>query len=529
MKKILIISTILIGFLTQSCSKFLNTEPEDFIAPETYYKTESDLNTALTGVYDILGASGLYRRNLSFELSITTDEGFNRASTGVLPCFYNHDAADPIVLACWTSCYQGIERANLLLANIDKADASQASKEVIRGQALFLRAYYYFILVTNWGDVPLKLAPAGSLSEIATKKSPAAEIYNQIVADMTTAEGLVKDITEYNFGGRISKSAVRGMLAKVCLHAAGRLNDPSKYELSLQWSDKLIKSNLHSLNPDYKQIFINYLEDKYDVKESIWEAEFSGNNVGTSVNEAENYVSAFGVNNADLNPVGFMQGLVLSTAKFYDAFSSSDLRRDWIISTYTYVSNRGTTTSAYPSNNKWRYIAKYRRDYQTLTPKAQYLGSTNFPLLRYADVLLMYAEASNEVNGGPNQEALESINKVRRRAVGTEVNTPNVSVDVPAGTSKADFLTLVRNERFKELAFEGIRKMDLMRWGIFLQVMADEVTDVNQNGVTSGAAWPGKVIVASRFSAASERHLLLPIPQSELSLNKDFGGQNPNW
>lgn len=521
------------ALLASSCSKFLDIHQEDFISPETYYNTETELNTALAGVYDILGTSGLYRRNLVFELALASDEGFNRSSTGVMPCFYNHDASDPIVLACWTSCYQGIERANLLLANMDKANVPAAAKDAIRGQAIFLRAYFYFILVSNWGEVPLKLKPAGSISEIAHKKSSLKEVYDQIIADMTTAEPLVKEITEYNFGGRVSKSAVQGILAKVCLHAAGRLNDASKdqlYQLSLDWSDKLIKTNKHSLNPDYKQVFINYLQDKYDIRESIWEVEFAGNNIGTTYNETENYVSAFGPLNNDVSPVGFMQGLVLSTNKLYRAFANNDLRRDWIISPYTYVSNRGTTTSNYAASNTWRYMAKYRRDFQNQTQKAQYLGSTNFPLLRYADVLLMYAEASNYLKKFPDADALEAINKVKRRAIGADANTINAAVDLPLGTSEGDFFTAIKNERFKELAFESIRKQDLIRWGIFTQTMTDMIVDVNTNGVTSGPAWPGKAIVEKNYTnGQAAKHLLLPIPQLELTLNNAFGGQNKDW
>lgn len=528
MKKILIIFSILFSGTFTSCEKFITTLPQDFISPETYYRTETELNTALVGVYDILGQRGVYGRNLILELGLATDEGFCRASTGVLPYFYNNDASDANVANSWTSLYQGIERANLLLKNIDKADASQEAKDVIRGQALFLRSYFYFILVTNWGDVPLKLQPSGSLSEISIKKTPAKDIYEKIITDMTTAEALVMGIAESG-SGRVSKSAIQGILAKVCLHAAGRVNDPANYALSLQWSEKLINTNIHYLNADYTQVFINYLQDKYDIHESIWEVEFSGNGIGTTYNETENFVSAFGILNSDENPVGYSYGLILSTAKFYNAYSATDKRRDWNISPFTYTGNKGVAKTNYPTTNKWRYIGKYRRELQLLSPKNKNFGPTNFPLLRYADVLLMYAEASNIVNGGPNIAAYKAINQVRRRALGLDINTANPLADLSANLNDVDFLIALKNERFKELAFEGIRKLDLIRWDDFLKVMQDEIADVNTNGITSGPAWPGKAIVARTFENVAERHLLLPIPQIELSLNSGFGGQNFGW
>ncbi len=529
MKRNIILVLVLFAIANTSCKKYLNTLPTDFISPETFYRNETELNAALMAVYDVLGNRGLYGRNLQLELGLATDEGFCRASTGVLPYFYNHDASDANISACWNALYQGIERANLLLANIDKASGTAAAKDVIRGQALFLRAYYYFILTTNWGDVPVKLKPAGSLSETATPRTPAKDMYAMIIKDMTTAEGLVKGITDIGFGGLVSKSAVQGILAKVCLHAAGRTNDNTKYALALKWSEKVITSGLHSLNADYKQVFINYLQDKYDTKESIWEVEFSGNNIGTTFNETENYASAFGVLNTDESPVGYSYALILSTNKFYNTFSPVDKRRDWIISNYTYSGNRGTVTAAYPATNKWRYIAKYRRDFQLLTPKDKNYGPTNFPLLRYADVLLMYAEASNYVNHAPNADAYRAINQVRRRGAGLDVNVANATADLPAGLNEANFLAALKDERLRELAFEGIRKLDLIRWGTFLDVMKEEINDVNVNGVASGPAWPGKAIVAKYYENVSQRHLLLPIPQSEISLNGAIGGQNPLW
>jgi starch-binding outer membrane protein, SusD/RagB family len=527
MKKIayLLLITILVG--TSSCQKYLDTKPQDFIAPQTYYTTDAQLTAALMAVYDVMGQNGGYGRNLAVELALASDEGFCRSSTGVLPYFYNSSASDANVLAPWQAMYTGIERANLLLQNLNNGSATQATKDEIKGEALFLRAYYYFVLVSYWGDVPLKLLPSGSLSDVNIARTPAKDVYAQIVKDMTTSEPLVNDIATWGFGGRVSKSAVRGILARVCLSAAGRLNDATYYPLALNWASKVINSGTHSLNTDYTQVFINYLQDKYDIKESIWEVEFFGNGIGTNYNESGAFETVFGVTNTDTDPAGWSYGLILNTAKLYNSYKTGDVRRDWTISPWTYSGNKGTVHTNYAATNPWRYIGKYRRELELVTPHNKNTGPCNFPLLRYSDVLLMFAEAENQVNG-PTAAAYNAINQVRRRAYGKPLTAADVTVDVTAGLNKDDFFTAIKDERFRELAFEGVRKLDLMRWGTFLQAMKDEQADLTANGSLASSAWPGTAIIMQTYTNATSRDLLQPIPTVEMSLNQSMK-QNPNW
>lgn len=527
MKKTIFLLLTIIAVSQISCNKYLDTVPQDFIAPQTYYTTEAQLTAALMGVYDVLGQNGGYGRNLAVELPLANDEGFCRASTGVLPYFYNAGPSDNNYLAAWQNLYTGIERANLLLQNMDNGTVAQATKDEIRGEALFLRAYYYFVLVSYWGDVPLKLSPSASLNDVDIARTPAKEVYVQIIKDMTASEPLVNDIATWGFGGRVSKSAVRGILARVCLSAAGRLNDPTYYAQALSWANKVINSGLHNLNSDYTQVFTNYLQDKYDIKESIWEVEFFGNGIGTSYNESGAFESVFGATNTDNDPAGYSYGLILSTAKLYNSYKTGDTRRDWTISPWTYSGNKGSVHTNYGSTNPWRYIGKYRRELELVTPHNKNTGPCNFPLLRYSDVLLMFAEAENQVNG-PTAAAYNAVNQVRRRAYGKPLGTADATVDVAAGLLKDDFFTAVKDERFRELAFEGIRKLDLLRWGTFLQAMKDEQTDVTTNGGLASSAWPTTPIVLQTFTNVSSRDLFLPIPTVEMSLNH-LMIQNPNW
>src|SRR5690606_12623011 len=129
-----------------------------FTTPENFYNTEDELNQGLAGIYNALAQDGTYARNLAVELVHSSDEGFYKRNTAnSTPAQYNHDAANTIVLAAWRALYEGVNRANLLLANINKPEMDETKRGIIRGEALFLRAYCYFQLVSLWGDVPLVL------------------------------------------------------------------------------------------------------------------------------------------------------------------------------------------------------------------------------------------------------------------------------------------------------------------------------------------------------------------------------------
>ncbi len=275
--KFFIAALVLSG--TISCKKVLETKPMDFLSPVNSFNNEDDLNRALTAVYDVLGDGSMYSDYLYYQYDIA-DEGFYSLSTLLTgPQLHNFFASDANINATWRILYDGISRANLLLENIGKVQIDEAKKSVIRGEALFLRSYYYFLLVQYWGDVPLLLKTAKTPADAQVGETSSKEIYEQIIKDMTEAEGLVLPITTLNYSGRVSKSAVRGILARVCLHMAGYpVNDQSKYTAARDWAKKVMDEGFHALNESYSQIFINLAQDKYDIKESIWEVEFWGNN-----------------------------------------------------------------------------------------------------------------------------------------------------------------------------------------------------------------------------------------------------------
>lgn len=413
-----------------SCKKFLDTKVQDSVSPGNYYTTAAQLNLALTGVYDLLGDANMYGERMTYRYGMEGDEGYYAATNPVSgPGQYNSTSADAEISNFWSVLYRAIGRANILLKNMDNnQELPDSIRGRVRGETLFLRSYFYLLLVQNWGGVPLILEPVPA-TQTNIPRVTAREVYEQIIKDMTTAEGLVGDIKSFGFGGRVNKSAVRGILARVCLSMAGEpVKDVSKYKEASMWAKKVIDDvgADHALNPEFSQVFINLAQDKYDIKESIWEVEFRGNGTDTYTETAR---FAWLCGQYCLNvPTGQGNGYIRPTAKYYQLFTPGDLRREWTNPSFTYDATGAAgaktfiATPATPAAMYGLYFAKYRREYETLLPKNASLSPMNFPLLRYADVLLMYAEAENEVNG-PTPSVIDAVNLVRRRAWASGVKT----------------------------------------------------------------------------------------------------------
>lgn len=522
---LLAIATVVL--LNSSCKKMLNVEPDDYIiTPESYYTSKSQLETALRGVYAILANGTLYGGNMLGRMGLEADEGFCHydVDRGTF-AYYEGNGTDSKVLNYWRDVYAGINRANFLLAGVDNPAIGIADEERanIKGQALFLRGYLYFMLVSKFDGVPLILTPSvsGKAEDVQVPRTPAAEVYKQILQDMTQAADMVYDVSKVASGGAISKSAVWGVLARVCLYMAGNpVNDASKYAEAAQWAAKVIQSGKHDLNASYKQIFINYAQDLYDIKESIWEVEFYGNGTGIYSNTGGQVGRNNGIQYTGSGKFGYSIGAIHTTEWLYNLYKINDLRRDWAIAPYRYNADTIQYWSVSTSLLA-RYSGKFRREYETLLPKSTASTPENFPLLRYADVLLMYAEALNESGGSPTAEAYDAINQVRRRAIGANTHAPNATVDITSMTYAA-FKKELKEERARELCFESLRKNDLVRWGDFFANMKTRLLEV-PGGTTS-------YVVSARlyYTNASQRDVLWPIPAYEMGVNSQLT-QNNGW
>lgn len=519
-----IIALFLVAGLSTSCNNFLDTAPTDTLSPEFYYNNEKEMDAALAGVYDLLGKETYYGNYAFTFFSAASDISYWRRNSGATAFaglqVLNYDAQDDNIANLWKLCYIGINRANLVLANINKPQLTDAKRNQVKGEALFLRAYYHFILVSNWGDVPLILDSKVDLSKLNVPRTPAKEVYLQIIKDMEEAEPLVKGIKELGYGGRISKSAVRGILARVNLYMAGApVNDATRYAEAAKWA-LAVRSDVaaaHKLNPSFSDIFIKYAQDKYEIGESIWEVELWGNRIGNAYQEAGRVGNTNGIQ-ANNEAVGFSSGFIGATSLFYKMFEATDIRRDWAIAPFQYKGQETVKTAWKPTEIYQRMDGKFRREYETLEKQKNYTP-TNFPLLRYADVLLMLAEAENGRDGTPSELAWTALNEVRARASATQYT-------IALGnrtTDKLAFLKLIQDERARELSGEALRVNDLKRWGIYLSAMANLKTEILTN---APAGFQYSALAATNILP---KHTLFPVPLSEININSKLLPNNPGW
>jgi hypothetical protein len=526
---------ILLALFTATSCNMLDVELQDNILLADYYDTEEKLQTALRGVYATLAESDLYGNNMLGRMGLECDEGYenyniDRQTVG----YYVVSAADVKILGYWKALYAGIHRASELLNNINKPNMDETKRNNIRGEALFLRAYCYFMLVNKFGDVPLILefTPANKAENLQIPRTDSKTVYTQIIKDMEEAAKSVYNASSYTGGGHISKSAVWGILARVCLHAAGNpLNMNGMYDKAAVYADSVIKTGFHSLNPSYKQIFINYAQDMYDIRESIWEVEFWGNNTTSYATVAGMVGRNNGIrNNNTTDTIGYSIGAIKRTDVLYNLYEYTeqrkDLRRDWNIALYFYrkdendpdKSNKINATGSFDG-----YAAKFRRENEKLLPKNSLSTPTNFPLLRYADVLLMYAEAVFQKTS-PSQDEIDKaytcINEVRRRAFVASDDTYDIkSTDY---NDTEDLLTFIQEERARELCYETLRKTDLVRWGIFYETMKYVESQI------PGASGTGPDAARIIYGNVTARDVIWPVPSHELGLNKLLI-QNPGW
>lgn len=429
-----------------ACKKYLTKTPTDFLNPENYYDTQEQLEYSRRGVYSILGNDSFYGTYYQWALGWSADEAFVRlASPAVGPWNYLYSTSDVYNVNFWRAVYLGITRANELLANLDKnPEIAIEYRDMVRGEMLFLRAYYYFILVQYYGGVPLRLEPAMSPNDVDFPRSSIAEVYAKILEDMTTAETLVPPIAAIGHGGAVSKSAVRGILARVNLTMAGNpLKDISRLEEAKKWAKAVIDDAEagHELNPSYADIFVRLAADQYDVKESIWEVEFWGN-LSDQFREAGMQGSRNGPISNATSATGHGDGYINSTAKLYNSYEDGDLRKWFNIAHFTYVNsqiNGEKNLLAIPATEAAKYNlkpAKFRREYETLFPKANRTPQ-NVSLLRYTDVLMMYVEAENELNG-PTEEIIDIMNQIRRRSWSSGIKEMTVTDGGSGYTSAPD-------------------------------------------------------------------------------------------
>ena len=556
-----------LGAALSSCS-FLEVEPH-VICSETFYNSASEVQYGLAGVYGVMSNEQLYGNFYSVMCSNVDDLCyFNREQSNNLLQFQRHSAGTSQIYDIWIELYQGINNANAFMEAVVKTDFDKDGAAF--NEARFLRAYYHFLLAQAWGNVPLRTSAVVSPSEVMIAATPQYEVLKWAADEMEACVAKA-DTSLVNAPSRITRTTVQGILSRVYLFMAGATvgaGDAEKTEYltnAMNHAFDVIDSEKHQLNPDYSEVFKNMIMDKYDTKyyESMWEVDFLGDR-----SSAENWSNGRIGDVIGLQSTGddgyqswncnYSYGQYDGSLKLWDLYWSidrtadeselpvvTDKRQEWNMPPYNYAGNekyppygsgltsgkslKGIDKAPYVYDNvstssnplaapAIRNCGKYRREviYEGQKTAKLLYTTINYPLLRYSDVLLMYAEASNELNG-VTQAAYDCVKAVRDRA--------GVKTNEMASYDQEAFRQLVRNERGRELCFESLRKYDLIRWGIYVSEMN------NYTLWTADERWANNAKAeraASMGSYVKPMHVVLPIPSIELGVN-DKLVQNPLW
>ncbi len=484
MRIIKYIAVLAMIMTVSSCKKYLDKAPLDSINTANFFKTETDAITAINGAYQPLQWPKLYNLRIwttdiwAGNSIVGAGGGTDGIETQDISNFVT-STDNAAALDIWRGPAPGILRCNLVLQNVPGMSISQNLKNRILGEAYFLRAHYYFILVRLFGDVPLITTPQTPEDNLRPSRTPKMQVYDLIVKDLQQAISLLPDRSAYTGAdiGRASKGAATGMLAKVYL-TLGKY--PETVNLCRQ-----VTSLGYQLNSNYAD---NFNPTNKNSNESLFEIQYYGKtsySFWSNENQAS-WVSTFtGPRNADF--VGGGYGWNQPTAEFVNQYEANDNRKD---KTLLYVGGPAFDGKQYQSSyavtgfnlRKFLVLKSVSPDYDT--------NPADWPVLRYSDVLLMEAEASCELNN--LSEALAPLNKVRQRA----------GLSVVSGAGQADLREKIRKERRMELAFEGQRWFDLIRYdnGQYAQSFLKSIGKTN----------------------FAPKHLLLPIPQKEIDANPNL-------
>lgn len=496
------------------CKKYLDQQPITAVGPDLVFNNVESARSALVSVYNQLTGDNGYGLKISLYFPVGTDE--NQGPTGAADLgrrdfpLYATTPGNTQMAGSYNQLFKGIQYANLCISNIPQmasysGGSEQEKKQLQRmlGEALTLRAQFYYEAIRNWGDLPAHFEPAEVL---ATKDPFPARVdrdilYQHILDDLKTAEGLVPWLNEVTTIGdqkdeRITKGTVKGLRARIALARGGyslRQDGTMKrssdyltyYQIAKDETNDVINSNQHSLNPSYRDLWKNQVGSRVAVDpngELMFQATAIGRTGGADTKIAY-YNGPTVVDLVTQTQSTGVSGIFMLPTYFY-LFDSTDTRRDVTCAPYQdTLAPDGVTFYKRGQSVTSIFDGKYRRDWlNPPLPAGTYLNNYSgfkWQILRYSDVLLMFAEAENEING-PTQAAYNAINMVRRRGYGKALNAADVTVDIPAGLGKGEFFKYLVRERALELGDEGIRKYDLIRWNMLATAINESKANINQ-------------------------------------------------
>lgn len=491
--KYLIIIFLFAGL--SSCEDIITEKPLDFLAPGVYPSSESDAISALTAAY-----ANLHRRWSNWHHATTgTDMAVhgthNRGRQGVW--YTNLTPTDAWASSMYIDNYQGIAAANLVISEVPSIDMDPELRDRIVAEAKFLRAFYYFELKNFYGGVVIIDSPVTGEIAGGVTRSTVDEVNEFIEQDLIDAIPALPESYSANDLGRATKWAATALLGKVHLYQ-------KEWSEAISRFDEVINSGAYGLVADYNALFPQaneYLKlpgvNGDLVTEVIFDIQFQLDIRTTGMQSATGSRDSNIFNAQDGIGGGFENSLPTQT--FKSNFENGDKRL-----AISYVEVLPPDAEGETEDNI--LVSPISTGYGPISGK--YINadgdrvSSNELLLRYADVLLMRAEAENELNGPIN--AYQYINQVRQRA-----GVPDLT-----GLSKEDFTIALRKERLTELSFEGHRKHDLIRWGIFLETVRNSTDRLLRDFV-------GRNI--------KDHNVLLPIPATEIEISNNTIKQNPKY
>lgn len=547
MKKIInkIILAIALLVSLNSCEGYLTKFPLDKPSDETFYSTESELFLAVNAIYSDLYFQPLNSMPLQLVLDGASDIGWDRDQNSDIQLLTRslQNPTQVLYSATWFNYYKGISKCNLLLANMHKAKGNTKADiyNRIEGEARFFRAYYYHLLISFFGDVPLIKEPSDINEKVAT--TPKIEILSFILDELELASSLLPEKYLGNDIGRITKGAALSIKARTAL-----FNE--KWDIASDACQRIINSRIYTLEPDYTKLFGYAGENS---SENIISIQFSRVNLKTHGTPVA-LLSRMGAGYSNKVPTQSLvdsyyciDGLPINVSPLYDGshpFKNRDLRLNATVvlpgsifagyqfethpdsikcwdynSTPPVRRNNNDVLNAYAtfSGYCWRKYTGEENQYRTQS-------EMNLTLVRYAEILLMYAEAKNEL-GQMDQSAYDAFNLIRKR-----VNMPIIS-----SKSQSEMRSIIRQERKVELAMEGLRYFDIRRWKIAQDVMpgslygrpkrdyrTEYIPTFDQNGTPHYDTYKDKLRVFDQRLFDEKRDYLWPIPQKELDINSNL-------
>ena len=437
MKKYFIMPMIALAILA-GCEESLEFEVKDRITLENFFQSREDAIAAVNAVYDVLGAVDLYCSSLWLIQDIASDD-CDAKPTWNDPNAHQFDrytlqATNNYTTNIWKDSYRLISRANLAIDRIPEIEMDEKLKERLLGEARFLRALSYFNLVRLFGGVPLVLHVESDIDAYRVPRADRESVYAQIISDLEDAAAVLPATYSGSNRGRATRGAALSILASVHLTRG-------EWAGAAERASQVMDLGVYDLWADFKD---NYREENKNGKESIFEVQFY-----TGEQPENTRIVISGLPSIYAFPAGV--GIILPTEDLLSSFEEGDHR---------YESTFFEEYSYFGMNRFEPHIWKHW-DQGAYPPDKTGQSGANFPVMRFAEILLIYAEALNELNQGPTAEAYEAVNRVRARARnGVEGVVPDL-----AALSYQEFRTAVLKEKRCETVNEGHRWFDLVRTG----------------------------------------------------------------